>query len=175
VQDYVILPLGGQPEQVAGLQNGAVDAAGLAIPTNILGRKLGFREILDYKEHALEYAGVGPIASKRLLAEKPDVAERFLKALAEGVALMLQDTETALAVLSERTRMDDRELLEESLSVDRYRTSRELLPTPAGLQAAMDSLAVNNPAAEGADPTRFVDLTLIRQLNDSGFIAGLYR
>jgi hypothetical protein len=39
----------------------------------------------------------------------------------------------------------------------------------------MESLAVNNPAAEGADPTRFVDLTLIRQLNDSGFIAGLYR
>jgi NitT/TauT family transport system substrate-binding protein len=142
VQDYVILPLGGQSEQVAGLQNGAVDAAGLAIPTNILARKLGFREILDYREHALEHAGVGPITSKRLLAEKPDVAERFLKALAEGVAMMHRDTEAALAVLADRTKMDDHELLEESLSVDRYRTSRDMLPTLEGLQAALDSLRV---------------------------------
>jgi NitT/TauT family transport system substrate-binding protein len=174
-QDYTILALGGQPEQLAGLQNGAVDAAALTVPTNILARKLGLREVLGYKEHALEFAGVGPVTARPFLAEQPAVVERFLKATAEGVAVMMRDTETSLAVLGEWTRTDDREQLEETLAFDRYRAVRDMIPSPEGLQAAMDSLAVNNPAALGADPMKHVDLTLIRKLNDSGFIDSLYR
>jgi len=174
-QDYMILPLGGQPEQLAGLQNGAVDAAALTVPTNLLARKLGLREVLGYKEHALEFAGVGPVTSRSFLAEQPAVVERFLKATAEGVAMMVRDTETSLAVLAEWTKTDDREMLEETLSFDRYRVVRDMIPSLEGLQAAMDSLAVNNPAAVGSDPMKHVDLTLIRKLNDSGFIDGLYR
>ncbi len=174
-RDYTVLPLGGQPEQLAGLQNGAIDAAALGIPTNLLARKLGFRELLSYEDHALDYAGVGLVTSRRYLAEQPDAAERFLKASAEGVAVMLQDTETALAVLRDRLKNDDPEVLEESLAFERSRTSRDMIPTPEGLQAAMDSLIVNNPAAAGADPMKYVDLTLVRKLNDSGFISSLYR
>jgi NitT/TauT family transport system substrate-binding protein len=174
-RDYAVLPLGGQPEQLAGLQNGAADAATLGVPTNILARKLGFRELLNYKDNALDYASVGLVTSRRYLAEQPEVAERFLKASAEGVAAMVQDTETSLAVLRERLKNDDPEVLEESLTFERSRTARDMIPTPEGLQAAMDSLAVNNQMAEGADPMKYVDLTLIRKLNDSGFISSLYR
>jgi NitT/TauT family transport system substrate-binding protein len=174
-RDYVVLPLGGQPEQLAGLQNGAVDAATLGIPTNILARKLGFRELLNYKDNALEYASVGLVTSRHFLVEQPEVAERFLKASAEGVAVMMQDTESSLAVLGDRMKQDDRELLEESLAFERSRTARNMLPTVEGLQAAMDSLAVNNPVAEGVDATQYADLTLVHKLNDSGFISSLYR
>ena len=174
-RDYVILPMGGQPEQLAGLQNGAVDAAALGVPTNVLARKLGLNEVLKHKENALEFASVGLVTSRRYLAEHPQVAERFLKATAEGVAMMMQDTEAAVAVLAERTRVDDRELLEESLDFERHRTSRDMIASREGLQAAMDSLAINNPAAETANPMDYVDFSLVRKLNESGFIAGLYR
>lgn len=174
-RDYTVLALGGQNEQYAGLQNGAVDAAVLTVPINIVARKAGLRELLSYRENALEFASLGVVTSRHYLAEQPAVSERFLKATAEGVAMMLQDTETALAVLSDRLKIDDREMLEESLEYNRYTTRRDMLPTAEGLQAAMDSLADNNPAAVGADPTKYVDFTLIRKLNDSGFIASLYR
>jgi NitT/TauT family transport system substrate-binding protein len=174
-RDYAVLPLGGQPEQLAGLQNGAVDAAALAVPTNIIARKAGLRELLGYRENALEFASLGVVTSRHYLSARPDVSERFLKAMGEGVAMMLQDTDASLAVLSERLKVDDREMLEESLKFNRYTTNRDMMPTAEGLQAAMDSLAVNNPAAVGADPTKYVDFTLIRKLNDSGFINSLYR
>jgi NitT/TauT family transport system substrate-binding protein len=173
-RDYTILPMGGQPDQLAGLQNGAVDAAALGNPTNILARKMGLRELLHYRDAALEFASVGLVTSKHLLAERPDVAERFLKATAEGVAVMLQDTETAMTVLGERTKQEDRELLEESIAFEGFRTNRDMVPTAEGLRAAMESLAVSNPAAQGADPMAYVDLTLIRKLNESGFIGSLY-
>jgi NitT/TauT family transport system substrate-binding protein len=174
-QDYTIVPLGGQPEQLAGLQNGAVDAAALGVPTNILARNLGLREVLSYKDHGVEYAQSGLVTSRRFLREQPEAAERFLRATAEGVAVMMKDTETAQAVLSERLKVEDPELLQESLAFERGRTARELIPSAEGLEAAMDSLAVNNPAAAGADPSQYVDFTIVQKLNDEGFIAGLYR
>jgi NitT/TauT family transport system substrate-binding protein len=174
-RDYAILPMGGQPEQLAGLMNGAVDGAILGVPTNLLARKGGYRELLSYRDHALEFSNIGAIVSRRYLREQPAVAERFLQATAEGVAVMRRDTETALAVLGQRTEVNDREMLEETLAFELLRTPADMVPTPAGLRGALQELAVNNPKAADANPEDFVDLTLIRRLNDSGFIQNLYR
>ena len=46
-------------------------------------------------------------------------------------------------------------------------------PRP-GLRAALEDIATSNPKAANANPDDFVDLTLVKQLNDSGFIRGLY-
>lgn len=174
-RDYAILPMGGQPEQVAGLINGAVDAAVLGPGTLTHARKQGYRELLSYRDHALEFSNVGLITSRRYLREQPAVAERFVKASAEGVAVMLRDTETALAVLGPRMNLDDREVMEEVLEFERSRTPADMIPTPAGLRGAIQELATNNPKAATANPEDFVDLTIIRRLNDSGFIQSLYR
>jgi NitT/TauT family transport system substrate-binding protein len=174
-RDYAVLPMGGQPEQLAGLMNGAVDGAALGVPTNLLARKAGYRELLSYRDHALEFSNIGAIVSRRYLREQPAVAERFLQATAEGVAVMRRDTETALAVLGQRTDVDDREMLQETLDFELLRTPADMVPTPAGLRGAIQELAVNNPKAAAANPEDYVDLTLIRRLNDSGFIQSLYR
>jgi NitT/TauT family transport system substrate-binding protein len=174
-RDYAILPMGGMPEQLAGLVNGAVDAAVLGAPTNLLAQKQGYRELLSYKDHALEFTNVGLVTSRRYLSEQPAVSERVLKASAEAVAVLMRDTETALAVLGQRTNVDDREMLEETLAAERARTPIDLIPTPAGLRGALQELVVNNPKAANVNPEDFVDLTLIRRLNDSGFIQSLYR
>jgi ABC-type nitrate/sulfonate/bicarbonate transport system substrate-binding protein len=174
-RDYAILPMGGMPEQLAGLLNGAVDGAILGAPTNLVAQKQGMRELLSYKDYALDFSNVGLVTSRRYLREQPDVAERVLKASAEGAAVLMRDTETALAVLSQRTNVDDREMLEETLAAERMRTPKDLIPTPAGLRGAAQELVVNNPKAANVNPEDYVDLTLIRKLNDSGFIESLYR
>jgi NitT/TauT family transport system substrate-binding protein len=174
-RDYALLPMGGQPEQLAGLVNGAADGAVLGTSTLVQARKAGYRELLNYREHALEFSNVGAITSRRYLREQPAAAERFLQATAEGVAVTLRDTETALAVLSQRLNLDDREMLEETLAFERARTPMDMIPTPGGLRGAAQELAVNNPKAANVNPEDYADLTLIRKLNDSGFIQSLYR
>jgi ABC-type nitrate/sulfonate/bicarbonate transport system substrate-binding protein len=174
-RDYAVLPMGGQPEQVAGLIGGAVDAAVLGPGTLGIARKQGYRELLNYRDHALEFSNVGAVTSRRFLREQPVAAERFLQASAEGVAVMLRDTETASAVLGQRMNLEDPELIEEALVFERSRAPMDLIPTPAGLRGALQELAVNNPKAANANPEDYVDLTLIRRLNDNGFIQSLYR
>jgi NitT/TauT family transport system substrate-binding protein len=173
-RDYSILSIGGEAERLAALQNGAVDATVLSAPTNLIARRLAFRELLSYRDHALEYANAGLVTSRRYLRDHPEAVKGLLGATAEAVAIMLQQRETTLAVLSRYTQVDDHELLEETLAFESARTTRDLLPSPAGLRAALDELALSNPKAATADPESFVALEPLRQLNESGFIRALY-
>jgi NitT/TauT family transport system substrate-binding protein len=173
-RDYSFLAIGGQAEQLAALQAGAVDAAVLTPPTNLQARQLGFSELLNYRDFAFEFAGMGLNTTRRYLKEQPETLDRLLRALAEGVALVVQQPEIAVATLGRQTRVDDRELLAEAVAFEQSRAARDLLPTPAGLRAALDEVTRNNPKGASASPDEFVDLTLVRGLNESGFIASLY-
>jgi hypothetical protein len=48
-------------------------------------------------------------------------------------------------------------------------------PNPDGVKTMLDDLAPKNPKAAAADPKTFVDLSLIRELDSSGFIKQLYK
>src|SRR4051794_11487395 len=137
-RDYTVLPIGGQPEQVAALQNGAIDVAVLIPPSNLYARKLGFRELLDAREYGLDYANVGPVTTRRYVREQPEALDRFLRASAEAVAMMFQEPATSLAVLGRYTQMDDPELLQETLDFELSRTSRDMIPSLASLRASLD-------------------------------------
>lgn len=173
-RDYQFLAAGGQVEAVAGLQNGAFDAVTIGPPVTIRARQLGLRELLGYRDYGIEAASVGLVTSRRYVREQGDVLERLLRACAEGIALQFQQPEVALAALARWSDTTDREVQEETLDFQNTRTAREMLPTPAGLRAALEDIATSNPKAANANPDDFVDLTLVRQLNDSGFIRSLY-
>jgi hypothetical protein len=43
-----------------------------------------------------------------------------------------------------------------------------------GVETVLDFVAKDNPKAKGADPKSFVDSSIVRQLDTSGFIKSLY-
>jgi NitT/TauT family transport system substrate-binding protein len=174
-RDYTVLAVGGQAEQLAALQNGALDAAILTPPTNLLARQMGFKELLSYKDYSLDFANVGAVTTRRYVQAQPDVVDRFLRASAEGVAIMMQDPDVTRRVLTQYTKVDDPAMLDETLAFEYSRTSRDMLPTPEGMRGAMEELASNNPKAATANPEDYLDLVPLKRLIDSGFIAGLYK
>jgi hypothetical protein len=53
-------------------------------------------------------------------------------------------------------------------------TSEFQTPSPVGLKTVMEFLALDDPKAKGVDPTSFVDGSILKELDDSGFIKSLY-
>jgi hypothetical protein len=47
-------------------------------------------------------------------------------------------------------------------------------PSPSGIRTVLDSLVKENPKTKGADPSSFVDASILKSVEDSGFIRGLY-
>lgn len=173
-RDYTLLAAGGQMEGLAGLQNGAFDGVMLGPPVTIIARQNGFPALLSYRDFAIESANVGLVTNRRYLRDHPDAIEAMLRACAEGIAIYMQQRDKALASLAKWGDTTDRDVLDETLDFQQERTTREMLPTPASLRSALDEFVSLNPKAATANPEDFVDLTIVKQLNDSGYIRGLY-
>ena len=47
-------------------------------------------------------------------------------------------------------------------------------PSPSGIRTVLDSITKDNPKAKGGDPASFVDASILKSLDDSGFIKSLY-
>jgi len=53
--------------------------------------------------------------------------------------------------------------------------SKKQYPTMEGLKFVLEDLGERDPRAKTAKPEQFVDLTFIKELDQSGFIDGLYK
>ena len=91
----------------------------------------------------------------------------------EAISILFQQPVTAQAVLARHTLLDEPEILAETIDVQHGRTSRDMLPSAAGLRAALDEVARNNPKAIGADPQAFVDLEPLQRLIDTEALRAL--
>ena len=73
--------------------------------------------------------------------------------------------------------LKDRELLEKSydVSVGEEVYPRKQYPTLAGIKTILDAMVSEDPKAKEVKPESFVDLTYVKELDDSGYIAKLYQ
>jgi hypothetical protein len=53
--------------------------------------------------------------------------------------------------------------------------SKKQYPTLEGLNTVLDEIAERDPRAKSAKPEQFADSSFIKQLDQSGYIDGLYK
>jgi NitT/TauT family transport system substrate-binding protein len=172
--DVQYLQLGGTPEIVAAMQAGAVVGGAMTPPTNMPARKLGFRELGDLGQMGIPYQGDVVAGLQPYLAANPEVARRLMRALLEGVKLALLDDAATLASLAKYTRLDDVEMLSETLPYLRRVMRRDGYPTMEGLQSLLDDIAESDARARDVRPEQLVDTTALDEVLREGFLKQLY-
>ena len=83
-RDIVLRAVEPTPNRLAALMTGAVDAAVLNPTDRLIAKKNGFNELLFYGDH-LEFVTAGAVVGEKTLAQRPDVARRFLRATLKGL------------------------------------------------------------------------------------------
>ena len=174
-EDVVLVQLGGQPEILAGLQAGAIDAGLLSPPANMEARRLGMRELADLIRLPVQFYQSSLVASRKVIDEQPDRVRRVVRALVEANSVIHQDKALTKRAIGRYTDTTADEVLEDSYQFALPAIPRSPLPTRTVIEEAVDLVAHTNPAAQGADPDRFYDPRFVQELEDSGFIRGLYR
>ncbi len=159
---------GGLAESLAALETGAVDGASLSVPGVFEARKRGFRELINVTGLGVSFMNSGVGATKRLLAERPEIGEPYLRALAQATSRLKTDRDFAVEVMAKWTRMDDRDLL--GATVDHYRKiwTVDPYPEPAALQAVLD--VEEHPAAATTRPEQIIDARFAEALRQSHFL-----
>ncbi len=155
------------------VETGAVAGASLNVPAVFEARKRGFREILNVTEMGIPFMGATATATKRTLATRPEIAEPYLRALAQASSRLRTDRDFAIQVLAKYTRSTDEELI--GATVDYYRPlySVDPYPEPVALQSVID--AEDHPAARTLRPEDVIDARFAEALRRSGFLDRLPR
>jgi NitT/TauT family transport system substrate-binding protein len=164
---------GGLAESMASMETGALEGASLAVPVVFEARKRGYRELLNITELKIPFINSAVGSTRKTLAEKPDIAEPYLRGLAQGTSRLKTDREFAIQVLGKYSRLEDRDLL--AATVDYYQPIYQLdpYPEPAAVQTILDE--EENPAARTATPQDVVDYRFAERVRASGFLEKLPR
>ena len=170
-KDVTIIQVGGIPESFAALQGGNVQGAMLSPPTTYRAEAVGFRRL--WNALGVEYPSLVIATRKSYLRDSQDVALRYLQALAEGIHIFKTDKEEAIKVMSKSTKVTDRKILENTYADNSEVHSQTMEPTASGIKSILETMAATNPKAASAKPEDFIDVRLVRTLEDRGFFKKL--
>ncbi len=169
-RDVAIVELGTAQNQVQGLEAGVVDAAIVALPTNLLAERAGFHLVEDTKQLGVKNP-TNVIAVRRgYLQSNRDVVLDYLKGHIAAVERARKDKALAVKLLGQGTGTDDQDLLERSYDLWLQDLQDVPYPSPEAIQGALDSIAMEKPEAKSHQPSEFYDDSLVRELDQSGFI-----
>jgi ABC-type nitrate/sulfonate/bicarbonate transport system substrate-binding protein len=174
-KDVALIQVGGEPEEVLALQNKAVDAVILSEPFATVAKRAGATLVSDLSQLGVPYTMHGFGARKSYIQANRDATIRFMKAYLEGIYIFKTNKDTALKVLKKYTRLDDMSLVQTSYDEMSQRLIRRVpYPDREGIQTIIDQLAKTRPQMKNLNPGDFIDPSILKEIDESGFVKKLY-
>ncbi len=173
-KDVALIQLEDYPGIMGGIQSGRIAAGALADPFTDHAKKLGYKEIADMAALGLEFPFVSVVAKKSYLREHADVAQRFVRAYTEAIAVYKNNRDLAMKVTGKYTGIKDPAILASTVDFYAPKLARVPYPTVGGIRFILDQIAARDPKAKNVNPESFMDTRFVKQLEESGFIQKLY-
>ena len=166
-RDVTLLQLGGMVELATALSKRLIAAATLSSPADLRARKSGAHELVNMAKAGVSFPQSAIVTTRSYLQAHADHVVNFLKGYSEGMHRMLADKNTAKKVIAKYSRETDPEILESTYQygVDYIAP----IPYPAREGIAEILRQSNHPKARWASPDDFIDMSLVKRLDDEGF------
>jgi NitT/TauT family transport system substrate-binding protein len=166
--DVALLQFGNQSNRIAAVDTNNADAAMLTPPMTLQARKLGMTLLLDASKLNIPYSALFFVARKSYIAKTRPEMVNFTKAMIEGVALYKSNKEFAMRVLAKYMKVQDREILEENFR--EYDFPLRPYPSREYFELPIQEVGKKDPKVLKENPERFTDMSLVKELDSSGFI-----
>src|SRR3990172_954 len=169
-KDVVILQTGGNPERLAAVSQGAIQATLLEQAFAHQAKKMGLRSLMDYSTIGLDYQHQGMGTTKSFIEKNHEVALRFLKGMMEGIQRLKNDRAFGFKVIERHLRISDADVIQSAY--DYYVPKIDAVPYAnlKGMKFLLDTIAESNPKAKKAKPEDFVNTSLLQEIESSGFV-----
>jgi NitT/TauT family transport system substrate-binding protein len=173
--DVAVLQMGGLPEVITALDNGAIQAGFANPPQTIRAQHLGMRELFDLNSLGVDLQQTCVTVTAKYLREHRPVVKSFLEAYAESLHRFMTDREFSIQMMKKYLRLDNKELLDDAYVFYSERLEKIPNPTIKGIKFILDDMAEKHPQAKKTAPESFVDTSLLQELEESGFFKQLWK
>jgi NitT/TauT family transport system substrate-binding protein len=174
-RDVKMLPIGEAQLAFPALERGIVQAASLTLPYTLIAKKVGYRELVNYDKAGVVYPYNTITTLRQTPIKFPDLTERLLKTLIEASAIAKSDKEKSLAVMKKYMRGASDEILNETYQYTESVTEENPTPSLEIVKAALEILSYEYPKAKETDPNLIIDTTIMKRIEESGFIKAIYK
>jgi NitT/TauT family transport system substrate-binding protein len=173
-KDVTIVQIGSTQARVDAAMSGRIQATVVQPPASIIAQKRGMNILADLPKLGLVYQHTCVVTTRKFIRSHPEIVRRYVKSQVEAVHRIYTDKETSMRALAkyfghgvERDVVEKtwENLLSESVLPKKQYPSLEGIRTILATEAK----------GKNAKPEDFADSTFIRELDQSGYIDGLYR
>jgi NitT/TauT family transport system substrate-binding protein len=166
--DVALLQVGNQSNRIAAVETNNADAAMLTPPMTLQARKLGLNLLVDASKLNIPYSSLFFVARRPYLTKNRADLVNFTKAMIEGVHFYKANKEFSLKVLAKYMKLQDREVLEENFR--EYDFPLKPYPSKEYFELPIQEVGKKDPKVLRENPERFVDMSIVKELDASGFI-----
>jgi ABC-type nitrate/sulfonate/bicarbonate transport system substrate-binding protein len=166
--DVALLQFGNQSNRIAAVETNNADAAMLTPPMTLMARKLGMTLLVDASKLNIPYSSLFFVSRRPYLTKTRPELVNFTKAMIEGVAVYKANKEFAMKVLAKYMKVQDREILEENFR--EYDFPLRPYPSREYFELPIQEVGKKDPKVLKENPERYTDMSLVKELDSSGFI-----
>lgn len=174
-KEVTLLQVGGTSTRLAAMTKGSVEAAVITPEFYILGKKAGFNTLADPLSVKIDFPQNAIATSRSFLKAQPETVSQYLKATVEAIHYFKTNRDETVRILSKYLKIQDRDALAEIY--DLYQNVLAPLPlsTVEGMQMLLGWMGQRDPRAKETRVEQFIDSTILREIEKSGFVSSLYQ
>ncbi|HEX9142900.1 MAG TPA: ABC transporter substrate-binding protein [Candidatus Binatia bacterium] len=173
-RDFTFIQTGGEPETVAALASGGIDAAVVTAPADAQAIAQGYHYVIYGPDLKIPYAATAFVTKRSVIAKRPQVISEFMHTMAEATKLTHTDKEFVFKVLMKYLRVSDRKILDSSYNTEIKALEPRLAIKMESLQAILDEAAATDARAKKIKPQELVDSRYLDEMEKSGFLDQLW-
>lgn len=161
-RDVTVVPLRGN--RLTALESGAVDAALLGVPDNIIALDKGHNEILFIGD-IVDFPQNGFGASVKKIQESPEEIYAMVRATFRGLLYGLdpRNREDVLNVIIKQWKLSDRKLASEMLRQLGRGVARDMTAKPEGMQLMIDLVREDSKVSQPFTVAQIVDYSFLEK------------
>jgi len=168
-RDFSIIQTGGDPEALAALIGGGIDAATVTAPTDSMAIAQGYRYVVYGPDLRIPYAATVFVTLRSVIAKRPQAVAGFLRAMAEAAKILHTDREFAYKVLGKQLRVSDRNVLDSAYNAEIKALEPRLVLKAEALQAILEEVTQVDARAKKVKPQELMDMRYVEEMEKSGF------
>jgi ABC-type nitrate/sulfonate/bicarbonate transport system substrate-binding protein len=165
--------IGEEATIVQALVSGNVDAAVVTLPSAAVAKRGGARSLVSTTDLSIALQTVGLCGRSERIANSPELMTRLAKGMADGGAYILdpRNKKEVVAVLKKHLRLSSDDDAETSYNSLRTIASIDIAPDVTAFKNVQRIAARVNPKIAQVDVNDAINLSVVKTLEDSGYLA----
>ena len=174
-KDTKIIATGENPQRLAALSRNLTQFTLLAEPLVREAEKMGFRDLADIGTLKIAYHVNAVVTREKTVRERRPLVVKVVRAFSEALHFIKTNKEETKALIGKNLKVNDAEGLERAYRAYSAAFPEVPYPNAEGVKTLLDDMAPRTPKAATADAKSFVDMSLVQELEASGFFKRLYK